>query len=403
LRRIRAYNRSPEEENRTMKAEGWFIYQATDRELKKRIPAQLRRETFRIDKLEDNEVLAAPLYGCWEGNMGHAITRKPIDVCRFRGEERAILGNSGVVEIVDVGKDVKTVRPGQKAIIFCVGEEDWFGFPKTIMGYDARGTMGCLATYMKGRDRQFIPIHPKSRHRLEQWAGFSLRYITAWSNWEMALGTYRLSVTAHELASLNVWGWGGGVTLAELDLARRFGMKSVMISGSDRNLETIRSMELVPLDRRKFGNLQFDKKKYKKDKGYTSDYHKAEKSFLEEVVEMTSGRKVQIFIDMIGEPVFHVTLKALGRGGVVTSAGWKEGMTLGLTRAMECIERHQHIHTHYARYSQGWQAVAFAEGNAWIPPKPEKVFSFDDIPQLAEKYGQGDTGLFPTFEINASN
>ena len=383
-----------------MKADGWFIHRATDEELKSGAPATLVKESFEIEPLEDNEVLAAPLFGCWEGNMGHAVKRRPIDICRARDEERVILGNAGVVEIQEVGRDVNTVRPGDKAIIFCVGEEDKFGFPMSIMGYDARTTMGCMATLMKGRDRQFIPIPSDTRFSLEQWAGFSLRYVTAWSNWEMAHGTYRLSVSAHELASLHVWGWGGGVTLAELDLARRFGMRSVMLSGSDSHIQLIESMGLCALDRRKFGNLYYDRDKYKVDKEYTAAYHKAEKKFLEEVDVLTRGRKVQIFIDMIGEPVFHVTLKALAREGVLSTAGWKEGMTLGLTRAIECIERHQHIHTHYARYSQGWQAVAFAEGNGWLPPKPEHVFTFDDIPGLAEKYSHGDTEFFPTFSIN---
>jgi NADPH:quinone reductase-like Zn-dependent oxidoreductase len=383
-----------------MKAEGWFIYRATDEELKNHSPAKLVKEEFEINSLGANQVLAAPLFGCWEGNMGHALKRSPIDICKARDEEKVILGNAGVVEIVDIGREVKTVRPGQKAIIFCVGEEDRLGFPKTIMGYDARATMGCLTTLMKGKDRQFIPLPENSQHSLEQWAGFSLRYITAWSNWEMAHGTYRLMVGANELASLNVWGWGGGVTLAELDLARRFGSQAVMISGSDDHIRHIKETGLVPLDRRQFGNLSFDRARYKVDQEYTEKYQEAEKAFLEEVAVRTRGRKVQIFIEMIGEPVFHLTLKALAREGVITTAGWREGMTLGITRAVECIARHQHIHTHYARYSQGWQAVAFAEGNGWLPPKPDHVFPFDDIPRLAEEYMHGDTEFFPTFSIN---
>jgi NADPH:quinone reductase-like Zn-dependent oxidoreductase len=383
-----------------MKAEGWFIYRATDEELKERIPAKLIKETFELSPPEDNEVIAAPLFGCWEGNMGHSIKRRPIDICRFRNEEKVIIGNAGVVEIVDVGKSVKTVRPGQKAVIFCIGDEDRFGFPKTIMGYDAAGTMGCLATLMKGTDRQFIPIPEHTQYSLSKWAGFSLRYITAWSNWEMAHGTYRLSVTAHELAAINVWGWGGGVTIAELDLARRFGARSVMLSGSDERLHLIRQMGIRPLDRRKYGNLNYNHERYKSDPDYAREHRQAEEAFLADVTEMTHGRKVQIFIDMIGTPVFRTTLKALAREGVITTAGWREGMELNMMRAIECIERHQHIHTHYARFTQGWQAVAFADGNNWLPPKPDKIYSFDEIPTLSEDYSQEKTEYFPIFSIN---
>lgn len=386
-----------------MKAEGWFIYRATDKEIEEKAPAKLVRETFSISGPKENEVVAAPLYGCWEANMGHSMKRRPVDICKFRNEEKVIIGNAGVVEIVDVGKEVKTVRPGQKAIIFCNGEEDWFGFPKSIMAYDAPGTMGCLATLMKGTDRQFIPIPENTKYSLEQWAGFSLRYITAWSNWEIAHGTYRLSVTAHELAAINVWGWGGGVTIAELDLAKRFGARTVMLSASDERLQMIQSMGIRALDRRKYGRLNYDHDRYRSDPEYAREQRLAEEAFLEDVMEITKGRKVQIFIDMIGKPVFRVTLKALARQGVITTAGWREGMELSVVRALECIDRHQHIHTHYARFSQGWQAVAFAEGSNWLPPKPERVYSFDEIPTLSQDYEQGKTEYFPIFSINGSS
>jgi len=383
-----------------MKAEAWFIYAGTDAEIREHRPATLRRETFELAPPAADEIISAPLFGCWEGNMGHAVNRRPIDICRARKEERAILGNAGVVEVVDVGEDVKTVRPGQRAVIFCNGEEDWFGFPNKILAYDAPGTMGCLSTLMKVKERQLIPIPGDTRHSLEQWAGFSLRYITAWSNWEMAHGCYRLSVSANELAAINVWGWGGGVTLAELDLAKRFGARTIMLSGSDKRLKLIKDMGLRTIDRRKYGNLNYGHERYKTDAAFAKEYKQAEEAFLADVLELTSGRKVQIFIDMIGEPVYRATLRALAREGVIASAGWKEGMSLNLTRAIECIERHQHIHTHYARFSQGWQAVAFAEGNGWLPPKPERVYSFDEIPTLCADYLQEKTEYFPIFSIN---
>ena len=385
-----------------MKAVGWFINRASEEELKDKKQARLERDEFELTPLAPNEVYAEPIYGCWEGNMGHAMRRRPIDICRARKEDRVVLGNAGGVEIVEVGRDVKTVRPGHKAIIFCNGQEDWFGFPVTIMGYDAPGSMGCLSTVMKGTDRQFIQIPSDTRFSMEQWAGFSLRYITAWANWEMAHGTYRLAVSANELAAINVWGWGGGVTLAELDLARRFGARAVMLSGSDNRLELINEVGIKSIDRRKYGNLNYDHERYHKDKEYAVEYRRAEDAFLADVTEMTSGRKVQIFIDMIGEPVFRATTKALAREGVITSAGWREGMSLNLMRAIECIERHQHIHTHYARYSQGWQAVAFAEGNGWMPPRPKKVYSFDNIPTLADDYLNERTEYFPIFAVKGS-
>src|SRR5262249_43956449 len=140
------------------------------------------------------EVLAEPLYGCWEGNMGHAMDRQPVDICRQRGEDKVVIGNAGVVRVRECGAGVTTVRPGEHAIIFCTGVEDRWGYPDKILGYDAPGSMGCLSTLMRLRERQLIPIPEGTRHTLPQWAAFSLRYITAWANWELACGVFHLSV-----------------------------------------------------------------------------------------------------------------------------------------------------------------------------------------------------------------
>ncbi len=384
----------------TIKADAWVLYAGDDP--KNPAPAKLVRETFEFDDIGPDEVLAEPLYGCWEGNMGHAIERKPVDICRQRGEEKVVIGNAGVVRVLSVGKNVTNVEPGQNAIIFCVGEEDKFGYPKKIFGFDAKGTMGCLATKMKLKERQVIPIPTDTRHHLAQWAAFSLRYITAWSNWELAHGTFRLLVGWNELAAPNVWGWGGGVTLAELDLARRHGAKTVMLSANEIRLQTIIKTGVTPLDRRQFGKLSFSDKAYEQDPDYRAAYLAAEKQFLETVHEMTGGKMVHIFIDYVGGPVWRPTLKALARQGVVTTAGWKEGMKLSSVRAIECIERHQHVHTHYARYPQGCAAVAYAEANGWMPIIDERIYTFDEIPELVEAYAQDQVNCFPCFAVNPS-
>lgn len=333
--------------------------------------------------------------------MTHALQRKPIDICIERREPQVVLGNAGVVQVIQVGSAVKSLRPEQRAIIFCVGEEDWFGYPRKILGFDAAGTMGCLAKRMVLRERQLIPLPRDTKYSMEQWAAFSLRYVTAWSNWRVAHGTYRLQVTADELAAINVWGWGGGVSLAELELARLHGARAVLLSHNDANLAYVAKTRVEAVDHRQFGNLFINYEKYYRDPETREAYKRAETAFCEEVRRRTDGRMVQIFCDYIGKPVVRATLAALSRQGVLTTAGWKEGMDVSLLRAKECIERHQHIHTHYARYPEGWQAVAFAEANGWLPHLYEKVYSFEDVPRLAEDYAEGKTGYFPLFAINA--
>lgn len=379
-----------------IECDAWVLYR--NKEPKPTV-GELVRERLVLSDIAADEILATPLYGCWEGNMGHALERRPIDICRERGEEKVVLGNAGVVRIEEVGANVRSLKVGQTAIIFCNGVADARGYPLKIVAYDAPNTAGCLATKMKLKERQLIPVPEGNPFSLQQWAAFSLRYITAWSNWELAYGTYRLQVSADEFASPNVWGWGGGTTLAELDLARRWGCRTVMISGNDLRLADIRRAGVVAVDRREFGNLSFDEERYAKDADFREAYNLAESRFVETVKEKTLGRMVQIFVDYVGGPVWRATLRATDRNSVVTTAGWKEGMKLTSMRALDCIGRRQHIHTHYARYSQGWNAVAFGAANGWIPTVDDRVYTFDEIPELALAYREGRTGMYPCFSV----
>jgi NADPH:quinone reductase-like Zn-dependent oxidoreductase len=379
---------------------GWFLHVATPDQNGQR--GQLVQEDFELSGLAGDEVLAEPLFGCWEGNMEHALSRRPIDICRARGEERVIVGNAGVVRVAAVGAAVRGLKPGQNAITCGTSVTDRFGYPERMLAYDAPGTMGCLATRIKIRERELIPVPVGTKYSLAQWAAFSVRYVTAWSNMELALGTFRLLVGDDEFPHPHVWGWGGGTTLAQLELAKRWGCCTVMLSGHPPHLEQIRKAGITAIDRRPFGQLFFDDKLYAEDSSFRRAYAQAERLFLREVEERTGGERVQIFVDYIGSPVFRVTSKALSRQGIITTAGWKEGMNITYLRAVECIERHQLIHTHYARHSQVVAAVAYAEEHGWMPQVDERIHSFDEIPQLADMFHRGEVGYFPVYSVNAS-
>jgi NADPH:quinone reductase-like Zn-dependent oxidoreductase len=363
------------------------------------VHADLRREAFEFSAPTEEEALVRPLFGCWEGNMGHAIERKPVDLCLQRKEPKVVMGNAGVVEVLSVGSRVTTVKPGDKAIVFCNGIWDEFGYPKRIFGFDAPGTIGVLARQTKLHQHQLIPIPAENRYDLKRWAAFSLRYVTAWSNWRLAFGMLRLQLNENELPEPFVFGWGGGVTLAELHLARLQGCRTYQISTEERR-EAAEKLGIHGIDRTRFPHLNYDEERYKTDKEFRERYKASEELFLDEVRRLTEGRGVHIFLDYVGSPVIRATLKALSREGVVATAGWKEGMQLWFLRAIECIERHQFVHTHYARYSEGVQAVRFALANEWLPEVDERVYSFDEIPQLATDYLGGDFTYFPIFEVN---
>ena len=363
--------------------------------------ARLELEEFSFPDITEHEVLAEPIFGCWEGNMSHALERDPVDICRLRREAAVVMGNAGVVRILATGPAVTTVAEGDLCALVPIGTEDRLGNMLTVVGYDCAGSIGVLARKIKLRESQVLRLPLDTRHSYEQWAAFPVRYATAWANWKVAFGSYRLQVSAAKDPAPHVWGWGGGVALAELSLAKFDGCKVAMIASSDARFELLRKMGIRPIDRRKFGGLDFDPERYHADREYKKSYLKAQASFLRTVEEETCGAGVSIFIDNIGKPVFPATLKALGTSGVITTAGWKHGMDLLLRRASECMGRHIHVHTHGSTYLQGAESVEFAEATGWMPPVNGAVYAWEDIPRLASEYAAGAIeSYFPIFQVN---
>jgi NADPH:quinone reductase-like Zn-dependent oxidoreductase len=371
----------------------WVLYQDPERR-------GLFEEEFSFPDLEADEALIEPLYGCWEANMSHAIEHQPVNIVRLRREQRIVLGNAGVVRVLKAGDAVTKVREGDVCMFCSAARMDQHGYISSIHGYDARHTVGLLAKRTKIRGEALVRLPQQTRFSLQQWAGFSLRYMTAWSNWKVAHGAFRLQVSEEDMARPHVWGWGGGTTFAELDLARRMGCNAVMISGTQSNLDEIAEVGIDAVDRREFIDLEFDAERIANDRDYRDAYQRSERTFLRIVREKTQDEGVSIFVDFIGSPVYRATLRALGREGVVTTAGWKKGMDLTTNRASECIGRHIHVFTHAARRGEEVGAMDFAERTGWMP-KVTVQYSWDGIGKLAGDFDAGQVAsYFPVFEIN---
>jgi NADPH:quinone reductase-like Zn-dependent oxidoreductase len=382
--------------------EAWVLYrgrQSSNSEPTE--PAELKRESFSFPEITDEEVLAEPIYGCWEGNMTHAVERRPVDICQTRGEERVVIGNAGVVRVAKTGRLVKDLKEGDICLFTGAYIRDRRGFMLKASGYDAPHSPGLLAKQTKIPADVLIPIREDTNYSLQQWAAFSVRYVTAWANWKKAYGCYRALLDEEENPAPFVWGWGGGVALAELELAKFYGCQVAMVASKDKRLDIIKQRGIRPIDRRQFADLNFDERRFKSDPAFKAAYQMAEDKFLQIVQEFTLGEGVSIFMDYIGSPVMRATLKALARPGVVTTAGWKMGMKISLMRAIECMNWHAHVHTHYARYKDAVEAMDFAEQTGWLPNIDEEVCAWDNIPQLAENHlNEKIDSYFPIYRVN---
>lgn len=399
-----------------VKTEAWVLYQgpvslpgdrrSTPRGLENVLPERaFRLEEYEFHEPDGDECLIEPLYGCWEGNFSHAIARVPVDVCRQRGEEKIVLGNSGVVRVLKTGRDVKGLREGDVCLVFGSGTQDRYGYMKLAHAYDLPNSMGILAKRATVPSKILIPIPHGSSFSLPQWAAFSLRYITAWSNHRLAYGAWRLQIPDDQYAEgFPVWAWGGGVAFAQLQLATmKDRARGVLITSHDARREMAARAGLEAVDRSQYPELSFDHSQFDSDPEYAARYRDSEKRFLQEVKKRTDGEGVAIFIDNIGTPVFRATLKALAREGVVTTCGWKHGMRLELLRAVECIARHTYVHTHYANRREGDDAVRFACEHGWMAPAEAlgEIWEWDQVGKLAmDHLAEKIDSYFPIFRVN---
>jgi len=150
--------------------------------------------------------------------------------------------------------------------------------------------------------------------------------------------------------------------------------------------------------------LSFDEGRYENDRQvYRPQYLQSESAFLEAIDRVTDGHRVSIFVDNIGGPVFRATIRALSRLGIVTTSGWKLGKKLSYDRSIATFNRHVFLHVHGCRRSEGVKSVAFAEQHGWLPPAPplSEVYRWEDIPQLAADYANGEIESYaPVFEVN---
>jgi NADPH:quinone reductase-like Zn-dependent oxidoreductase len=368
------------------------------------VPGNLELDEFSFPDISDDEVLVAPVYGCWEGNMTHGIERKPIDICHLRREERVVLGNSGVLQVLRTGRSITHLREGQYCLLAPFGKTDKQGYLELVHAYDAPGTVGLLAKVTKAPGRILFPIPEDSALSLIEWATYG-RYWTAWDNWRVAYGCWQLQVntTDYDEPPL-VFAWGGGVALAELELARRAGFRTAMTTSHYSRFPALLSRGITPVDRSEFPGLDRDPDRYRTDDAYRQECRDSETRFLQRIRELSGGHGVSILIDNVGGPLYRTSLKMLGRQSVLSSVGWKTGMKLTSLRAVECIGRHLHVNTHGFRYTDIERIIQFQEQTRFIRTTaqgPIDVYAFDEIPELSKRYAAGAVDeYFPVFQVN---
>ena len=217
-----------------------------------------------------------------------------------------IVGTDGAGVVEGVGSGVTSVRPGDRVAInpgiscghcaLCRSGEEPFCRSYQILGEHRPGTAAELVVVP---ERNVTPIADNMPWDVA--AAFPLSTLTAW----------RMLVTRARVErgeTVLIWGVGGGVALAALQIARHFGAKVIVTSSTERKLAKARELGAMAA----FNHAEI-----------------APEEIAREVRKLT-GAGADVVVDSVGEKTWDASLKALRPGGRLVTCGATSGPTVSL-------------------------------------------------------------------------
>lgn len=222
-------------------------------------------------------------------NSGAGITHQLPQIMGIDG--------AGVVEEVEPGES--QLSPGQSVVLhpglgcgrcaFCQRGEDVLCLKMQFLGEHRDGTFAQWLS-VPARNVFAMPAHLG----FVQAAALGVNFLTAW----------RMLVTRAQLKpweTVLVFGIGGGVSLAALQLARAMGAKVIVSSRSDAKLA--RALEM----------------------GAELGLNSSTQDVAKQVLAHTGGRGVDVVIENVGQAVWSAAMKSLVRGGRLVTCGATSG------------------------------------------------------------------------------
>jgi crotonyl-CoA carboxylase/reductase len=335
-----------------------------------------------LDKLElrdvgPRDVHMRILAASAEHNIDHAATADTVNIAEARGG-RMFPGNSAVGEVLEVGQLVTDFKPGDVVITHCNGEPDRFGFPLRIWAYDQPESVGWYGEESVVEDWQLIKAPLDCGLNLWEIAALPLRAPTAYHMWRRALGIYRVKVPREYEATLNVLGFGGGVSELFLQLARAEGHNAFFCSGSPERRQALEKFGIVGIDQKQFNRFA------------SRDDVSA---FRKEVRNLTGGTDMHIVCDMLRGPVFPAGLAVAAREGVNVSAGWQLSQVVEYNSTLMSVKQVTIDHTHYETVI-GCHAATEMYGRVFKPTVHKEIYSFEDLGRaFHEMHENTQTGI----------
>jgi NADPH:quinone reductase-like Zn-dependent oxidoreductase len=207
------------------------------------------------------------------------------------------LDGAGVIEAVD--EDESLLRPGQRVVLhpgiacgrceYCLHGEDVLCTSIKYLGEHRDGTM---AEYVSVPARNVFAM--PATMDFAQAAALGVNHLTAW---RMLFTKARIQPWETVL----IFGIGGGVSLAALQLASLVGSKTIVTSRDDAKLKAAANL------------------------GADHTINGAAQDVAREASRLTGGRGVDVVIENVGQAVWSGALKSLARGGRIVTCGATTG------------------------------------------------------------------------------
>jgi len=270
------------------------------------------------------------------------------------------LDGAGVVDAVDV--DDPCLRPGQPVVLhaglacgrceFCQRGEGVLCTRLQLLGEHRDGT---FAEWVTVPAQNAFPM--PAGLSLVQAAALGVNHLTAW---RMLFTKGRLQPWETVL----VFGIGGGVSLAALQLAKQVGARVIVTSRDADKLERARALGAD-------GVID----------GSREDIAKA-------ALALTGGRGVDMVIENVGEAVWSAALKSLVRGGRLVTCGATSGDQPPADLRRLFIRQLQVIGSTYGDLKEFADLLQFV-GRTGLKPVIESEFGMDDVHAALDRLDSG--------------
>jgi NADPH:quinone reductase-like Zn-dependent oxidoreductase len=215
-----------------------------------------------------------------------------------------IVGSDAAGIVEEVGSAVRAFAPGDRVM---VNAGLWCGSCEACLDGDEPlcRSFRLIGEHAPGLAAEYVVVPERNLARVPQgmpWdqaAAFTLATLTAWR-----MLTTRAALRAGE--TVLIWGIGGGVAQAALQIAKLIGAHTIVTSGTGAKLEAARRL------------------------GADAALDHSAADVVATVRELTGGRGADVVVDSVGQATWERSLRALRRGGRLVTCGATTGPGVSL-------------------------------------------------------------------------